>query len=122
VLNSQLCRSEGKAETERAVSELRSRPDLRVRALAALANPLSAVYGLDANVHWWERARATAEASGDSTDLLAARAVRGTIAVACGERRRVPGLPGRLPDPDSGMDSRRNEYLTRALSNAACCA
>ncbi|NGO86805.1 LuxR family transcriptional regulator [Streptomyces sp. 196(2019)] len=122
VLNSQLCRSEGKAETERAVSELRARPDLRVRALAALANPLSAVYGLDANLHWWERARATAEASGDPTDLLAARAVRGTIAVACGERRRVPGRPGRLPDPDGGPDSRRNEYLTRALSNAACCA
>lgn len=122
VLNSQLGRSEGKAETERAISELRARPDLRVRAMAALANPLSAVHGLDANMHWWERARATAEASADPTDLLAARAVRGTIAAACGERRRVPGLPGRLPDPDGRLDSRRNEYLTRALSNAACCA
>ncbi|WP_030853171.1 LuxR family transcriptional regulator [Streptomyces griseus] len=122
VISSQLSRDEGKTEIERALTELQSRPDLRVRALTALANPLSAVHELDANIHWWKRAQATAEASGDPTDLLAARAVRGTIAVACGERHSIPGLPANLPDPHGGLDPRRNEYLTRALSNAACCA
>ncbi|MDT8910131.1 LuxR C-terminal-related transcriptional regulator [Amycolatopsis sp. PS_44_ISF1] len=115
LLHHQFNQREGRAELERAVPEVTGRPDLLVRALAALANPFP-VGGTLAEHHAWQRSAAAV--STDPWVVVAAETAATTLAVTSG----APGtarLLRRLRAPQAEFPPRHNEHLARGLTNAA---
>ncbi|WP_263164986.1 LuxR C-terminal-related transcriptional regulator [Streptomyces sp. SCSIO ZS0520] len=119
LLNSRLEDVQGRRELERAVSELKDRPELAVRAMAALSNPFFVGSPLRGNLRWLERAEQTAAASGNAVARTTVAAARVTVATNCGDPEAWHHLE-QLPAPGQALTDREHEHVARSLGNAAC--
>ncbi|MFD5250076.1 LuxR C-terminal-related transcriptional regulator [Amycolatopsis sp. NPDC058340] len=106
----------GWAEIVKAVTELRRRPLLRARAMAALAMPQWSTWPVEEHLRWLAAAERTTPGRGDPALLTAIRANRAAALLQLGDRRAWEEIEA-LPQDGTTADERQE--LVRGYINLA---
>ncbi|MCX4825327.1 LuxR C-terminal-related transcriptional regulator [Streptomyces sp. NBC_01142] len=107
---------QGWVELEQAVEELEEKPPLAARAMSALAMPVMSSVPLERNLHWLERARSAAAATGDAEVRTAVAANCIAVLLETGDPSAWDVLDRLRGDAD---DNGRLQHVARGLINAA---
>ncbi|MEV4330947.1 LuxR C-terminal-related transcriptional regulator [Streptomyces sp. NPDC049597] len=114
--NQAVAGTQGWLELQQAVEELRERPVLAARAMAALAMPLLSTVPLERNMYWLERAEKAGADSGDEEARTAVAANRVGTLMYVGDPSAWQALELLPRDTD---DAACQQHVARGLCNAA---